>query len=209
MVFHRMLDEVFAARSHSAALRVLQDAARGFTGREISRQAGMTHRSALKALTRLEDLGVVKRTRGGRDHIFVLNRESVLVREGILPVFELERRMLDRALSQIARALGTSVESIILFGSVARREETVESDLDLCVLVASAGHKREAQRRAHAIAPRIREEFGARLAPIFFSVAEFRKGVRRRKELFAGIIRDGKLVAGRPLTEVVGGKRHH
>ena len=55
MVFHRMLDEVFAARSHSAALRVLQDAARGFTGREIARQAGMTHRSALKALTRLED----------------------------------------------------------------------------------------------------------------------------------------------------------
>jgi len=39
MRFHHVLDEVLAAWSHIAILRVLQDVAQGLTGREIARQA--------------------------------------------------------------------------------------------------------------------------------------------------------------------------
>jgi hypothetical protein len=58
MVSHRILDEVLAAWSHVAILRVLQDIAQGLTGREIARQAGISHQACDRALARLENLHI-------------------------------------------------------------------------------------------------------------------------------------------------------
>ena len=53
-------------------LRALIDTNSGFTGNEVARVSGMNPRSAFKALTSLENLGIVNRQIGGRDHIFTL-----------------------------------------------------------------------------------------------------------------------------------------
>lgn len=64
MVFHRSLDEVFRSWTRVAVLRTLWDTATGFTGNQVARAAGMHPRSAFKALTALETLGMVQRQRG-------------------------------------------------------------------------------------------------------------------------------------------------
>ena len=71
MLFHRPLDEALAAWSHLAVLRALQDAALGMTGRELARQAGLSHRACHNALNRLERLHLVQRQRGA-NLIFLL-----------------------------------------------------------------------------------------------------------------------------------------
>lgn len=76
MVFHRVFDYVFSTWSHVAVLRALQDASQGLIGREIARLAGMNHRSCLNALTKLENLSIVLRQHGGRDHRFLLFAEK-------------------------------------------------------------------------------------------------------------------------------------
>ena len=86
MVIHRPFDEVLRSWSHVAVLRAILDSAVGLTGNEIARVSGMQPRSALKALTSLEELGIVHRQRGGRDHLFTLNRDHFLTREGLLPL---------------------------------------------------------------------------------------------------------------------------
>ncbi|MGA2623864.1 MAG: helix-turn-helix domain-containing protein [Bacteroidota bacterium] len=86
MIMHRVLDEVLRSWSHVAVLRALMDTSTGFTGNEVARVSGMQPRSALKALSSLEELGIVRRQRGGRDHLFTLNREHFLVREALLPI---------------------------------------------------------------------------------------------------------------------------
>ena len=75
MRFDYILDEVFATWSHISVLRILMNTTRPLSGREIARLAHMTHRSCLRALTRLEYIGFVNRNRGGRDHLFTINRE--------------------------------------------------------------------------------------------------------------------------------------
>lgn len=73
MIVHKILDSVFATRSNIAVLRVISKVKIGLSGREIAKQAVLSAPSSLKALTAMENLNLVKRERGGRDHFFYLN----------------------------------------------------------------------------------------------------------------------------------------
>ena len=90
------------------------DAARPLSGREIARLSHMNHRSCLKALTRLEHIGFVNRNRGGRDHLFTINRNHRLWHEGILPMLEIERRHLGR----LAKRGQIPIQTILKEGQV-------------------------------------------------------------------------------------------
>jgi predicted nucleotidyltransferase len=195
MVIHRAFDEVFRSWSHVAVLRALLDTKSGFTGSEVARVSGMHPRSALKALTSLEQLGIVHRQRGGRDHIFTLNREHVLVRDGVLSLYHTERYFLDVIIATLAAALKRSVISAILFGSVVKREETPLSDLDLCCIVKTERQKDVVRELLSSDAPMLHRKFGIKIAPLLFTVEEFRK--RSKTPLIKNIAEHGRLVVGK------------
>ena len=71
MIINRVLDNVLSTYSSIAVLRALLHSAKGLTGREISRNALITPKSALIALSKLTDLKIVNRVIGGRDHTFL------------------------------------------------------------------------------------------------------------------------------------------
>jgi predicted nucleotidyltransferase len=204
MVLHRVLDEVFRSRSHVAVLRTLLDTATGFTGNEIARQAGMHPRSALKALTSLEALGIVRRQRGGRDHIFTLNRRHFLVKEALIPFYEAERRLPHEIVAVLSKALERRVVSSVIFGSVARKEETPESDLDLCCIVRSEEDKDPARDALQSAASTLHETFGVRIAPLHMTVDEIRK--KSHSGFVKELLTDGRLVTGRPLRSLLNDK---
>jgi DNA-binding transcriptional ArsR family regulator len=195
MLFHRSLNEVFRSWTHIAVLRALQDTAVGSTGNQVARDAQMHPRSAFKALTALEVLGIVNRRRGGRDHLFTLNRDHILLESGILPMLDVERRMIERLEAELQRLLRRRVIAAILFGSVARHEEKPESDVDLCCIVDGERSKGMAQDALHASAPVIYRRFGAKLAPIFFTTAEFQR--KRTSPLVKTILAEGRVIVGR------------
>ena len=183
MVIHRPLDYIFAARSHVAVLRVLLNTAQGLTGREIARQARMNHQACLQSLTRLEKLGLVRRQRGGSTHLFAMNREHELLAKGILPLLRVERDFG----RQITRMLKRDFEDVVLaggiFGSVARREESPESDLDVCLIVASAADREVAHARVSESAPTLWRRFGVRIAPVVLTRAELKRRFAKKDPL--------------------------
>lgn len=203
MVFHRVLDVVFSTWSHTAVLRALQDSAVGVTGREIARLAGMNHRSCLKALSTLESISIVNRQMGGRDHLFTLNRDHLLVSEGILPLLKLEREFLQRFSTLLKKHLGRVVDSIILFGSVARRVETSESDLDICLVIDDKKQKEEVLDRIHIISPEVRRQFGANLSPFVITASEFRKRSKTNKSPVNNIVNEGIVISGQSIKELI------
>ncbi len=71
MVIHKILDNVFATWSNIAVLRVLKEVKIGLSGREIAKQAGISAPTSLDALSSLENLNIVSRQRGGREHFFI------------------------------------------------------------------------------------------------------------------------------------------
>lgn len=195
MIVRRAFDEVFRSWSHVAVLRALLDTTSGHTGNEVARISGMHPRSALKALTSLEALGIVRRQRGGRDHLFTLNRDHVLVRDAILALYESEKQFPDVLFAALAATLKETVVSAIVFGSVAKHEETPQSDLDLCCIVKTESQKNNVREIVNSKALMLFQKFGVRLAPLFLTVDELRQ--KSRTPLVVDIVVHGKRIVGK------------
>jgi predicted nucleotidyltransferase len=138
-----------------------------------------------------------------------LNREHRLVQDGILPLLEVEAGFPRAVRDALAGGLQRSVLSLILFGSVARNEESARSDLDLCLIVPTSAAKEKALEDVHAFAPAILRQYGVRISPIAFSLREFRLAARRHQSPVREIAVEGRVLVGRQLRGLLSGKREH
>jgi predicted nucleotidyltransferase len=201
VIIYRALDEVFRAWSHVAVIRALLDTANGCSGNEVARVAGMHPRSALKALTSLEALGMVRRQRGGRDHIFTLNRDHHLVQKAILPLLAIERSFPDEIAAAIAAMLAKRVLGAVVFGSVAKHLETPQSDLDLCCIVKEEGDKEKVRAILASGASGLHRKFGVKVAPLLLTLTEFRK--KSKTILMRDIVKTGVVIVGKNPGELL------
>ena len=205
MIFHNVLDILFSTWSNTAVLRVLQHYSNGITGREISRLAGMNHRACQKALATLESIGIIERRRGGRDHLFTLNRSNILVTDGVLPLLAVEQEFSKKAFAFLAHKLKKQCISIILFGSVARNDETVASDIDLCLIVDAKKRIPATGDVVHSLAEEFRQRFGGNVAPFIITHKEFVRRAKRKQSPVSAIINEGIVVDGLSLEKLVNG----
>jgi len=195
MIINKVFDELFRTWSNVAVLRALLYTNKGFTGNETARNAGMNPRSAFKALGLLEDLGVVNRIRGGRDHIFTLNRENYLVQEVIQKLFESEKKLPEEIKKTLTSILKNKVICAVIFGSAVRGEETLYSDLDLCCIVKNKNEAETAGEALDSKNPELKNKYGIKLSPVYFTETEFIKN--RNKQLIKNIVAEGIVLTGK------------
>ena len=86
-----LLNQIFQAWSHVAILRVLSYHTRGVGCRGAARATGLSPQACADAFKRLEAIGIVRRIGPGRR--LALASEHPLVRDGLLPLFDLEERL--------------------------------------------------------------------------------------------------------------------
>ncbi|HSS43282.1 MAG TPA: nucleotidyltransferase domain-containing protein [Solirubrobacterales bacterium] len=134
------LTRPYAAISPSldpGVLTVLAGTTRPLTGREIARLTGRaSHSGVMAVLDRLCNQGIVDREEAGRAFLFTLNREHVAA-----PAVELLADLREELLRRIRDAVdGWTVKArhLSLFGSAARGEGGVDSDIDLFVVRSKA-----------------------------------------------------------------------
>lgn len=205
MVLNKPLDELFSTWSDIAVMRVLKNYNTGLTGREIARLSGMTPKSAIRTLSRLEELGVINRIRGGRDHLFSLNREHFLVREIILNVLEGEEKFRDAVYQEIKRALKGKCNSVYVFGSVARKEEKIESDLDLCIIYDKEGQREKLEEAFEDLRSELFIKYGINASPFYITASEFSFKAKNKKPPVKDIAEEGKMVFGNSINRLVNG----
>jgi predicted nucleotidyltransferase len=205
MIVHKILDNVFATWSNIAVLRVLSKVKTGLSGREIAKQANMSAPSSLEALTSLENLNIVTRQRGGREHFFYMNREHYLVTKIIIPVLNAERKFAKSIYTDIDKGLGKYSSSLIVFGSTARREEDIESDLDLCVVFKDAASKKKIEKVITDLSFSLNKKYGVSLAPFHISEQDFAKRAKNKKSPVTDIIKEGRHISGKTIKELTGG----
>ncbi len=199
MIFYRVLDQVLSGSSQIAVLRAMQDSKIGLSGREIARLAGISPKTCLQALTNLENLSIVFRQRGGRDHFFSLNREHLLIKEGILTLLELERDYLKLLSKKIIRNASKNSESIILFGSVARKEESIESDIDICYVYSGNSQREMISKKIEELSLSIKREYGATISPFFISLMGFKRKAKLNQPPVNEILKDGIVLYGKSI----------
>jgi predicted nucleotidyltransferase len=201
MIVNKLLEKLFSAPSNISVLRALNERVTGITGRETARLTNLTHRSALKALTILEELGVVSRITGGRDHIFTLNRQKYISKEIIHPIFEAEKNFNTAIRSSLKRQLSRLTESVIVYGSVARKEETISSDYDICIVY--TGHLNDIENVVLKLRDRLHDQYSIQLAPIYISRSEFKKRAGKKLPPVKSIVSEGMVLSGKSIHELL------
>ncbi len=203
MVIHKILDNVFATWSNIAVLRVLKEVKIGLSGREIAKQAGISAPTSLDALSSLENLNIVSRQRGGREHFFYLNREHYVVKKNIIPMLNAEKKFAEFIFTDIKKGLAEYASSVILFGSSAREEEKIESDLDICVVFRILSVKRKLEKIITGLSFSLHKKYGVSLAPFYISEIDFARRAKAKKTPVVDIIKEGKLLSGKTIKELL------
>lgn len=209
MIIHHVLDSVFSTRSNLAVLRTLQDSKTGLSGRQIARNAGISHRTSLKCLTELESLSIVRRQRGGRDHLFLLNRDHFLYANGIQPLLEMERKYPDSIHEKLKSSLEKELSGMILFGSTARGDENTASDFDLCLILKKGKNKERVETKVSTLAPLLSDQFGIKVSPLYMTKDEFLKKIRQGHALMKQILSEGIVISGESITRIRNGSKTH
>jgi predicted nucleotidyltransferase len=203
MITHHLLNYIFASRFATAILRELNLRKKGITGREAARLIGITHRSVLQVLSHLESLKLVKKEGVGRAYYFTLNRKHYLYKTIIIPMFEAEKQLAPTLFKDIAKALGMFSESIILFGSVARGEETIESDFDICLVFKS--NQARIEKEISNLRIMIYDKYGITFAPYLIPVKDFNNYLINKRPPVVNIAKEGKVIYGRSLKDLING----
>ncbi len=202
MRFYRPLDYVLGTKSRIAVLRHLARDSREQSGREIARAVGLSPKPLNQVLTQLADEGVLLRRNVGRVYLFQLNRDNLLVADLIIPLFEGEGNLLNRALAGVFDGV-PNILSAILYGSVSRGEEKPSSDVDLLVVTENGSDAVEDILLDRAMT--FMRQYSNFLSFIVMSLAEFRQEYQERDDFLHEVLRTGRVVLGQLPLELVYG----
>jgi predicted nucleotidyltransferase len=201
MIINRVLGHIFINTSNLAVLRVLNERIVGLSGRETARLAGISLRAAQLSLNNLESLKIVNRHYGGREHIFTLNRNNFIVKDIISEIFSAEESFRISVFKLITARLAKLTYSIILFGSVARQEESTDSDMDICIVYSK--RLNEIEKAVSSLRDELNHKFGVTLAPFYITRKEFKTRVRKSKSPVDSIIKEGKVISGLSIKSLI------
>jgi predicted nucleotidyltransferase len=173
--------------ARGAVLAALLRTDEPMTGRQIHGLMGGGYslwsiQEALKALTQL---GLLDTRTIGRAGVHTINQDHAYVaplRALVDPVAALK--------AAIAEAIDSEVQAVILFGSIARGDSSVDSDIDLAVIAAPAWDERVKLQES------VRTRLGNDCDVLLFTEAEFGRLSAEGEPVVSDILRDGVALVG-------------
>jgi len=203
MRYHHPLDAILGRISKVKVLRFLVTDQGEWGGREIARTVGLSHPIVHRSLRELAGHGLIVSRRAGGTVLYRANPDHWLVNSLVGPLFSTEREAV-RALGEfLLRRLKLPGASLVLFGSVGRGDERPDSDIDLLVILPDGRQRKAIEARLFEVAPEVSKVFGNRLAPVVLTPGELRQRVRRRDRWVTAALKEGQVIAGKPLTELL------
>jgi predicted nucleotidyltransferase len=179
--------------ARGAVLSVLLRTGAPLTGRKVHALVSDEHSlwSVQEALKVLTQLGIVETQTIGRAGVHTVNEGHAVVAH--LRVLADPMGMLRAA---IAKAVGSEVESVIVFGSIARGEASRDSDIDLAVIASPGWDGRTDLEDA------VRTSVGNGCDVLVFTPSQFQQLARSGEPVVSDILREGlALIGSMPRTK--------
>jgi len=186
-------------------LSVLAETTTDLNMRTIARLADVSLSQASRVLARLVELGVVERHDVPPSSLFRLVRQHVAV--GPLLALARGRDALIGEMGRIAAGLLVVPESAIVFGSFARGEADIDSDIDT-VLVRPTGVDESDESWAESVEQwrmSVRRASGNRVEVLEVGSDEIKALLNGRRQVWRDIRRDGLVVHGLTMDELTEG----
>ena len=203
MVFHHALDHVLGGRAKLTLLRLLLRVRGEHTGRDLARTVGFDHKTCHAALRALAAQGVVRFRRAGTGLLYGLNLDHPVVQDILIPAFAAEAGLVERFADEARRLAVEPVESVILFGSVARRQERATSDVDLLFVTADRRGRGRLVRRLDSATATLASRWGNVPQILVEDRATLRGKIGRGDPFHLEILRTGRVIHGKPFAEMM------
>jgi len=188
MRFHAPLDDILSSRIKVRVLRLFARTRGSYSGREVARLIGFSHNPTIQALKELEAQGLLKRRSIGASHEYTLNEDHLLVSGVLLDAFEKERDALLEIASIFEEQIGRGFEEAVIFGSVARGEERLDSDVDILIIIKDKADKEALEDRVSEATNLAMAASGNPVSPILVTRSEYEK--RKKAKSKQGMWRD-------------------
>jgi len=195
MRYTHPLDDLFSSQARLRILRYLCTAAGEHTGREIARAIGMGETPTNRALKELADTLVVLYRVAGRAHYYRLNEHHALVERALRPLFAAERAQRDAAIAELLAEVDVPLDAALVYGSVAREEDTWRSDLDVLLVTSTADDARRTAERLWQRDADMLRRYGV-ISVRALSRGELAARVQHGEKWLVEALRDGVVVRG-------------
>jgi predicted nucleotidyltransferase len=179
-----------------------------WSGREIARQTGLSATHCHLALKELDARGLAIFRPVSKVHLYKINADNYMVRRVFSPFFEAEKAIpkeIDHLILKtlVQRHAPIEIISLVLFGSMARGTERLESDLDLLVVVPSQAAKEGLEPNLEKLRSLLAREFNIPFSPYVQTLAEIREKHRKKLPVVENIIKQGRCLYGKDLKELL------
>lgn len=206
MKIHDSLDEILRHSTKIKILRFLFDEKDEHTGRAIARGIGMSVSSTYKTLQNMKGEGLVGARKKGNAILYKLQGDNYVVKELLEPLFKKEKTMYSDVISFIKKRLllqKKEITSMAIFGSVARKEETSRSDIDLVIIVERGAKKTKIDKTIDKLSFDMAKKFGAAISAYIMTKSEIRQKYAKRQAIINSILKDSQLIYGEPIERIL------
>ena len=207
MRIHQPLNKILNNETKIKVLRFLCSNDMEWSGRRIAREIQISPATCHKSLQELYSEGILLFRNVGKTYLYQFNHDNYVAKDLLHPLFKKEERLL-KVISRLLRdefseKVKEKIVSIALFGSVQKKEDRPESDIDILVLVKKAKDKEKIERAFANLNETIIKLFGKITSPYIESVSGFRKKYEQGLPVVKEIMESHKLISGKPLGEVI------
>ncbi len=187
----------------TAVLIVLAGSSTPRSGREIARRAGRSKTGVQHVLERLVDQGIIECLPAGNAQLYSLNHRHLLagaVEQMAGAHAELTRRLREKISSWEIPAMHAS-----LFGSAARSDGDIHSDIDLLIVrpINLDPESEQWRTQIDALAENVRRWTGNNAGIVEISTADLPRLVEEQPPILAELRRDAIELAGKPLRTLL------
>ena len=185
-----------------------KDLSRWYYTRELAKLSRVGVGTVSSEFNKLAKEGLVEQKREGQEKYYKLNLTSPRTRK-LCELFEIdkseklykEKRRLAWVLEDFTKKVSDfapEIQSIILFGSVARGEATPRSDIDILVITPNSEEERfnELMNAVDRLAAEVSGRYPAKLVLIVMMTKDFEKNVKDKKRFAADVLKDGIVLFG-------------
>src|SRR3989338_273832 len=192
MKFHLSPSDLLRSEAKLMIVKFLLSHEAAMSEREIASILKISHMSVNRTMQELAELNLVHYMVVGKAHLWKVNRNSYAYRmfDKIIKNIEVWTDPLGE-LKQIL--LGTlplkSIERVVIFGSISKRVEKPESDIDVFILARDTQSQKKIEGVIDQLANKCLEAFGNRFAPYILIPSQLKqkKGLEIISEVDQGI----------------------
>ncbi len=195
----KLIEQIFGKRNNIRVLRhLIMHKDWEFNISELSKDTGINKGVISRLIKQLEKDNLIKVNKKGKIILFRINKENLIIKELIIPIFKSEKDFFDLYIKpDILKLKSKNTESVLLYGSYSRGEFTLTSDIDLMVIL-----KRKDNTTIKAVTEKFLEK-DVILNTDIISLKEFRKLYKMKEPLFIKIEQNHKVLVGKSFNKII------